>query len=201
MFVRWDTHSKEIIGCPSNVPGPEDDWVKCLWPDERKSQAQYLVWELQDYEDELSLESGKVLVGRWEGDTDPNMRMATRDEINDKHRELEIAPVMVFGEPFDCDERSEIRMRDAIAYWDLRPLEPGVFEEREIEGVVTKIVIWTKGDNTFIELTREQLGAIFNEMLAQRAVRGAILFASLRRFKDNPNTTLRDISDPANWGI
>lgn len=192
MYTLIDEQGQPV-GLPHSFPPEDDDrdWRPLVMPPPRTSAAQTLVW---------SLENGAV-VGAWVGDNDPDLRQACRDEINAMHRLLETAPVMVFGEPFDCDEKSEIRMRDAIAFWDLRPIEPGVFEEREIDGVLTKIVIWTKGDNTLIELTRDQLQAIFNEMLSRRAVRGAILFASLRRFKNNPETTLREINDPANWGI
>lgn len=130
---------------------------------------------------------------------DPFARLATRDEINARHRELEISPIVVFGEPFDCDEKSEIRMRDAIAYWDTRPLEPGVFEEREINGVTSRVIIWTKGDNTLIELSKDMLIAVYHEMLHQRSVRGAVLFARLRQFKANPNTTFREIMTDSNW--
>jgi hypothetical protein len=132
---------------------------------------------------------------------DPFTRVATRDEINARHRELEISPIMVFGELFDCDEKSEIRMRDSIAYWDTRPLESGVFEERELNGVLYRVIIWTKGDNTLVDLTKELLIAIYHEMLHQRSVRGAVLFAKLRQFKNNPDTTLRQIMDSNNWLI
>lgn len=196
-FIKWDYEAGVPCSAPSNAPLEDGgSWLECILPEQRRtSDTQTIEWLL------LEGTHTDYVHGRWEGSADPLDAIASREVINNKHRELEISPVMVFGEPFDCDERSEIRMRDAIAYWDLRPLELGVFEEREIEGVATKIVIWTRGDNSFVELTKDQLQAIFHEMLAVRAIRGAILFASLRRFKDDPNTTLRDINDPANWGI
>lgn len=197
MYIEWDYSTSSVIGAPSNEPLDNGGtWLECYLPAiPRSSPNQILVWQL------LEGTHANYLHGSWSGSHDPMDIAATREKINETHRELEISPVSVFGEPFDCDERSEVRMRDAIAFWDSRPLEAGVFEEREINGEIQKVIIWTKGDNTLVDLTREQLQAIFYEMLAQRALRGAILFASLRRFKDNPNTTLRDINDPANWGI
>lgn len=139
-------------------------------------------------------------VGHWEGSSDPLDRLATNDEINLRHRELEISPINVADYQFDCDEKSEIRMRDAINYWDYRPLEPGVFEDREIDGVTQRVIVWTLADNTTHALTRVQLSDVFNAMLIARSNRGAVLFARARRFKSE-GVTLRQLQDENSWGI
>lgn len=194
MYIQWDTSAETAVGVPSNAPPLVYDygyWVPCQMPARRTSLAQTLHWSLVD----------GVAVGEWVGSDDPLDAPASHDIINSRHRELETSPITVFGESFDCDEKSELRMRDAIAYWDDRPLEPGVFELREIEGVETKVIIWTRGDNTNADLTKDQLEFIFEEMKKQRALRAAILFAHLRQFKSNPATSLRDIQELASWGI
>jgi hypothetical protein len=131
---------------------------------------------------------------------DPLDRPATVAEIKDIHRRLETSPVMVRGFSLDCDEKSEIRMRDALAYWDSRPLEPGVFEEALIDGAPRRFIYWTLGDNSIGTFYKEELESLYSDMLLERAKRGAILFGSFRRFKTE-GANLRALQDPEFWGL
>jgi hypothetical protein len=190
MYTRVDS-SGQPIGLPANFPpeeGDGNDWRPLEMPPPRTSPNQILTYTLKE---------GKC-VGKWVGDPDPNNRLATNDEITSKHKELEIAPIVIFGQLFDCDEKSEIRMRDAIKYWEYRPIEAGVFEERLVNNILVKGIIWTRGDNSFVFLTQEQLTAIYDEMLMQRALRGANLFAKARKFKDT-GISFKELMDINSW--
>lgn len=131
---------------------------------------------------------------------DPLNVPANHDQISSRYRDLEASPVVVFGLLLDCDDRSEIRMRNTLDYWDDLDLEPGVIEEHG-DARSGKVVVWKMGDNSLEPLTKNMLSEFLNEMLKQRAIRGTILFAALQRFKANPATTLRDIEKLSNWGI
>lgn len=194
-YIKWDAEKHTHIGTPSNVQHDET-WLKCLLPPyPRTSETQELKWLFLEGTHE------NYLHGYWEGSENPLDAKATVDDINRIHRELEISPIEIAGEIFDCDERSELRMRDAVTFWDYRPLETGIFEELPIQGEMQKVITWIRGDNTATVLTKFQLSAIYQEILLKRAVRGAILFSAARKFKENPETTVGDISNPINWGI
>lgn len=190
MYTKVD-ENWQPIGLPSNFPIDDDpNWVALVLPPPRTSEAQTLVWEKVNGQ----------CVGRWIGSPDPLDRLATHEEINARHRELEISPIQVGELEFDCDEKSEIRMRDAIAFWDFRPLQSGVFEDREIEGQTRRVIVWTLADNSTHALTKTELSDTFTAMLIARSNRGAVLFSRARKFKSD-GITLRQLLDMASWGV
>lgn len=190
MYTKIDVNWQPI-GLPASFP-PENDndvWVPLVLPPPRTSEMQVM---------KFKKENGQC-VGYWEGSADPFDRLATNEEINAKRAELEVSPILVNGIKLDCDERSEIRMRDAIAYWDSRIIEPGVFEERKLQnGQKYNVIIWTLADNSSVELTKADLAHVFNEMLIARTNRAAVLFARARKYKTN-GITVRHLMDTAYW--
>lgn len=191
MYTKVDENFQPI-GLPYSFPPEDDDgpWIALVMPPPRTSDTQTIIWEKVNGQ----------CVGRWEGSADPLDRLATHDEINARHRELEISPILVGDGEFDCDEKSEIRMRDAITFWDHRPVAPGVFEDREIHGDTRRIILWTLADNTVRAFTKEQLASVFNAMLIARSNRGAVLFTRARKFKVE-GVMLRDLRTREVWGI
>jgi hypothetical protein len=185
MYTKID-ESGQPIGLPTNFPpeGDEGDWRQLIMPAPRSSEAQVLVWALVN----------GACVGSWIGSTDPDERQAQPNEIKEYHRQLEQSPIMVFGELFDCDERSELRMRDALATWDERPIDPGLFEE--VNG--TKVIYWTKADNSVAAIDKPTLQAVFSEMLKQRAIRGGKIYKKFRQLKQQ-GCTYKQLIDPATW--
>lgn len=130
---------------------------------------------------------------------DPLNVIASREQINARHAELEAAPIQVFDFMIDCDERSERRMRNTLERWDDLELLPGVVELVEINGVPTKVINWTMADNSVEQLTKSMLENVFEEMLRKRTQRAAVLFAKSKSLKSNSATTLRDIDNAESW--
>lgn len=185
MYTKVDENGQPI-GLPASFPpeGDEGDWRALIMPPPRTSEAQQLVYELID----------GACVGLWIGSPDPLDRPATNEEVKQKHLELEQSPIEVFGVLLDCDERSELRMRDAISTWDERPLQPGMFEEVNGETVI----YWTLGNNQVVPINKPTLQSFYAEMLKQRAIRGANLYRRYRQIKSD-GCTIRELMDDSFW--
>ena len=172
------------------IDGMEQE-IKILDPDYLPIEIPQKTSDAQEIS--CKLENGKVIC-EWLGSPDPMERLATSEEIKSFHRELEQSPIIVFGYLLDCDERSELRMRDALSTWDARPVQSGMFED--LNGV--RVIYWTLGNNNVIPINKNQLQSFFDEMLIQRAIRGANLYRRYRELKSS-GCTLRELNDPSTW--
>lgn len=175
--------TETLYGIPQQIRIPDPDYVPIVIP-ERESDAQQLSY---------TFENG-VVVCEWIGSPDPLEREATNTEVKERHLQLEQAPIEVFGVILDCDERSELRMRDAIATWDERPEQPGMFETLNGETVI----YWTLGNNQVIPINKQTLQSFYNEMVRQRAIRGANLYRRYRQIKSD-GCTIRELMDDGFW--
>jgi hypothetical protein len=182
MYIVWDVIEGKPVGLPASFP-PEnstDNWVPLVLPEPRTSTIQTM---------EFNLVNGTV-VGIWVGSPDPLDNPATPMQIRDRHRELEIMPIEVFGILMDADERSEKRIQDAVEAFDDLPLEPGVVEE--ING--TKVILWKAADNSTHALDKATLKRVTKELVKQRAIRGTTLFKQLQLFK-NTGASIRQLQE------
>lgn len=182
MYTLWNEEQNCREGLPVSFPpeGDEGNWLPIVMPPPRDTPLQTLVWEKID---------GQV-VGRWDGVSDLLAVPATNDQINERHRELEVMPVMVYGNLMDANERSEKRIQDAIEAFDDLPLHAGVIEE--IDGV--KHIRWKDAANVSHPMTKEALIAVKAELIKQRAIRATTLFGQLQEFKST-GATLRQLQE------
>lgn len=128
---------------------------------------------------------------------DPLDVPASVDQINIMRNKLEQSPIVANGYSVDCEPVSEERMRSTVTYWDDLPETEGV-----VEGTGSnRVIFWRLADNTVASFNRETLADLLSEMVKNRAIRSSILFTSAGRFKDNPNTTIREIQSQEAWGI
>lgn len=182
MYTLWNEEQQCREGLPASFP-PEDvegNWLPLIMPPARSTHLQTLVWEKVD---------GSV-VGRWEGLDDLLAVPATIDEINNRHRELEVMPVMVYGTLMDANERSEKRIQDAIEAFDELPLHGNTVEMLNGE----KVINWKDTNNVSHPLNKESLIAMKAELIKQRAIRATALFAQLQEYKAN-GCTLRELEE------
>lgn len=189
MYTQVATNGQPV-GLPANFP-PEDsidDWRPLIMPPPRTSECQELVYKLVN----------GSCVGEWVGDSDPMSRKATIDEIRTKQLEFELAPISLFGNMIDCDDRAEKLMRDALASWSVRELDGEWFFTQLINSQQVKVLKWKLADNSTHTLTFEQLTSVYNSMLAARAARGQQIWIAAQKFKLNP-PTVREVNDITKW--
>lgn len=182
MYTLWNEEQSCREGLPVSFP-PENDegnWLPIVMPPPRATALQTLVWEKVN---------GSV-VGRWDGSADLLAVPATIDQINERHRELEVMPVMVYGNLMDANERSEKRIQDAIEAFDDLPVHANVVEMVGAE----KIIKWKDAGNNSHPLNKAALIAVKAELIKQRAIRATVLFAQLQEYKAN-GCTLRDLQE------
>ena len=182
MYTIWNEEQSCREGLPVSFPpeGDEGNWLPIVMPPPRDTPLQSMVWEKIN---------GSV-VGRWEGISDLLDVPATNEQINERHRELEVMPVMVFGNLMDANERSEKRIQDAIEAFDDLPLHTNVIEE--VDGV--KYIRWKDAMNVSRPMTKEALIAVKVELIKKRAIRATALFAQLQEFKST-GCTQRELND------
>lgn len=182
MYIIWNEDQSCLEGLPTNFPpeGSNENWLPLVMPPPRQTHVQTLVWEKIN---------GSV-AGRWDGLSDLLAVPATIDQINERHRELEVMPVVVYGNLMDANERSEKRIQDAIEAFDDLPLHVGVIEE--IDGV--KYIQWKDAANVSHPMTKDTLTAVKVELVKQRAIRATVLFGQLQEHKIN-GCTLRQLQE------
>lgn len=188
MYTRVN-HLGQPLGLPMSFP-PEDDndWIPIVYPGASTNPDQVLVW---------SIIAGRC-VGQWTGSADPQDRIVTHDEVKTKQLELELSSIEVFGVLIDCDDRSEKFMRDALETWDVREVEPGVFEDMGIPGELQRVLWWKDANNQFAPITKDMLQAMYDGMKVQRAARAQKIWAKAQFFKLNL-PTLRVLNDVQQW--
>lgn len=172
-YIRWDPVEERVIGSPANIPGPEDDWVRCSWPPRRKSRAQQLVWAFEDYVDEHALEGEQILVGSWAGSDDPGDAPVSTAEIRSTWLELMQYPVAANdGRVFQFDR-------------DSRELIRGAITALTAAGIT---VDWRLDDNTTVTVNAAQLQAYYDELEVNQALRGLTLDQEYMALKANGAT-------------
>lgn len=109
-------------------------------------------------------------------------------EINAVRDRLELRPVTVNGVPWDFDERSEARMRDAIEQWDYVP-----------DTKVGDRIAWKAADNQVHLLTLQELTELFSALKRERAARASRLHAHARALvEQSPNVT-QAVLEESQW--
>lgn len=104
---------------------------------------------------------------------------ATRQDLKDARNTIEGLPVLANSTPIDIDERSELRMREALEFWDI---------------VGEETINWTLADGTVRALNKEQLESLLLNARILRANRAAQVHLEYRNRKLLPQT-LRDCQD------
>lgn len=174
VYVRWDEDRQEIIDVPYNLPGEGDDWVPCLMPGDRMSEAQTLEWRMEVYEG-----VGRVLVGTWTGSDDPLDAPASDEHINSVWRELMQYPVAANdGRVFDFERDSREIMLGAIKALT----HTGGTEQ------------WRLHDNTTVEVDAAQLQTYYDELELNQALRGVQLNQEYVQLRTE-GATLRDVRE------
>ena len=92
----------------------------------------------------------------------------------------EYQPIVVDGHPYDCTQNDLLRM--------------------ETVGVASmgKTVDWTLANDSTVTLSGSELLAVREDIMVLLGERTMRLHAAARAFKENPETTLRDIQ-PEHW--
>lgn len=112
----------------------------------------------------------------------PDHRPATWAQVKHWRDTHEIAPVSTTFGLFDCDERSEARLVQA--------LEEFVHLTTVMDGKLT----WKRADNTPVALTQTELSQAYAEVKRGRAVRAAQLHAKAEAFRQmNPPPTVTQL--------
>jgi Domain of unknown function (DUF4376) len=188
MYTRVDDLGQPV-GLPVSFP-PDDDqvWLPMVMPPPRVNDLQVIHWEV----------SGGACRGSWIGSADPLDRIVTSEEVNQRQLELELAPIDVFGVVIQCDDRSEKFMRDALDTWDVRGIEPGVFEDVGLPGAEVRVIYWKSASNELTPVTKEQLQALYTQMRINRAVRAQKIWARAQQFK-NALPTYRTLITDESW--
>ena len=101
----------------------------------------------------------------------PDNRPATWGQIKHWRDTHEIAPVTTTFGAFDCDERSDARMRQAIEAFDSLPT------------VTDGTLAWKRADNTLVNLTLVELQQVYQEGKIERASRAALLHQQAEAFR------------------
>lgn len=162
-YIKWDSVQERVIGCPSNRPGPEPEWVACQMPGRRKSRAQTIQWTMTE-----DLDGNDLLVGSWSGSDDPDDTPVDVSEIRATWKEIMQYPVEANdGKVFQFDRDSRELIEGAI-----RALT-----------AVGGTVDWRLDDNTTVTVNAAQLQAYYDELLVNQAVRGVTVDAEYVAYK------------------
>lgn len=190
MYIEWSELDSSAIDVPRSHPSGTGIWYRCTMPPVQTSTTQTLVWELhQDGEETYA-------VGVWVGSDDPLDAPASIEDIKEVHLKFETAPIEVSGILFDADDRSETRLRNSIAAFDLLPLIPNQVEV--VDGV--KLVYWKGADGISTPLTKEALTSGLDTLIILRGVRGAILFNKYQYLKRTLGThTINQVRSYEYW--
>ena len=95
----------------------------------------------------------------------PDNRPANWEQVKHWRDTHEISPVTTTFGAFDCGERSEARMVQAIEEFDYLPT------------VTNGKLTWKRADNTLVALTKSELQQTYAEVRRERAMRAAQLHA------------------------
>ena len=118
----------------------------------------------------------------------PDNQPATWEQIRNLRDQNELAPVNTSFGIFDCDERSDARMQEAMEQFHNLPT------------VVDGVLQWKRADNTFIGLTLTQLQEVQAEIKTARAVRAAQLHAKAEAFnQQDPRPTPAQLQSLDFW--
>lgn len=120
---------------------------------------------------------------------------ATKHQIKTKWKELEESPIQVLGVTIDCDQLSELRLKNTIDNWYSLPDIEGQMETA-LDG--TRTIYWSMSEGK-VPLTLTELTSVYTAMLESRAVRAAVLFSNYQRIKSLPSVTTSYVTDTSNW--
>ena len=120
---------------------------------------------------------------------------ATRHQIKARWQELEQSPIQVLGVTIDCDQSSELRLKNTIDNWYSLPDIEGQMETA-LDG--TRTIYWSMSEGK-VPLTLTELTSVYTAMLESRAVRAAVLFSNYQRIKSLPSVTTSYVTDLSNW--
>lgn len=125
----------------------------------------------------------------------PEEPKASYHQIKARWQQLEQAPIQVLGVTIDCDQLSELRLKNTIDNWYSLPDIVGQMETA-LDG--TRIIYWSMVEGK-VPLTLPELTSIYTTMLENRAIRAAILFSNYQRIKSLPSVTVSYVADSNNW--
>lgn len=108
------------------------------------------------------------------------------NQIREMRVLLEDSPLDTTKGLFEGDQRSINRMSEAYANFDVLPLVDNCLE-------------WRTASNTYVYFTRNELGALLNELAGLRAIRTNTLFRSYQTMLLTPNLTLEYVQNVDNW--
>lgn len=120
---------------------------------------------------------------------------ATRHQIKARWQELEQSPIQVLGVTIDCDQLSELRLKNTIDNWYSLPDIEGQMETA-LDG--TRTIYWSMSEGK-VPLTLTELTSVYTAMLESRATRAAVLFSNYQRIKSLPSVTISYVADLSNW--
>lgn len=119
----------------------------------------------------------------------PDNRPATWGQIRDWREAHKRAPVTTSMGVFDADEIADLNFQGMIEQFDY-------LTTLDAQGRLT----WKRADNSYIPLTKTELGQVYAEIKTNRAVRGAVLHVRAEQFKQmDPTPTPAQLSDLSYW--
>lgn len=125
----------------------------------------------------------------------PEEPRVSHHQIKARWQELEQAPIQVLGVTIDCDQLSELRLKNTIDNWYSLPDIVGQMETA-LDG--TRTIYWSMAEGK-VPLTLTELTSIYIAMLESRAIRAAVLFSNYQRIKSLPSVTVSYVADANNW--
>jgi hypothetical protein len=118
----------------------------------------------------------------------PDNRPATWAQIKHWRDTHETAPVTTSLGVFDCDERSDARMAQAIEAFNSLPT------------VSNGLLSWKRADNTWVDLSLDDLQTAYREVKVARAYRAAWLHQKAEVFRQrDPAPTPAELSSIDYW--
>lgn len=109
----------------------------------------------------------------------PALKLATWEDIKAKRNALIESPIQIGGNVFDADERSILRMDEAM-------LVPSAVEFG-----------WKLHDNTFVRVTPHEL----REVRIAIARRTGLLFVAGESLRMSGPHQVKDLDNPSLWGL